>query len=348
MSGMQMIRGVGVLVLVMVLTLTSVAATHAQLDSDGRINPQNGDRIAVYCRPAGLDVYGITPEGSGVQLTFFSYAELLAAGLGGTTRNVGELGAVTAGASQAGEIRAAWSGGKFSASGGGDFAKLFTCAIPALGPTVIIQQQQPVYQQPPVYQAPIYHQPYYPQTPVVIQQPVYQPPVYQQPYIVPQPYYVPQAIPQPYYVPQPYYAPYPYYIPPAPAPSFAPPPYYSPYTPYAPYRRPYLPETQSGQLPGTDQTAALNSVRPMVSLGAGIKQRAVVEADAAELPEAPVYNPQFTNWSHIYVVREGDSLWSIGLKFGFSPYMLAQFNGLSEGVEPAVGDQIRIPSAFYP
>src|SRR5262245_40044066 len=47
---------------------------------DGRINPQPGDRIAVYCnntRPPTIGIYGIDPQGRGIFLTQALVSDIL-------------------------------------------------------------------------------------------------------------------------------------------------------------------------------------------------------------------------------------------------------------------------------
>src|SRR5690349_16991443 len=43
---------------------------------DGRVNPLAGDRVAVYCNPSSIDVWGVDNENNGVRLATFSLAEL--------------------------------------------------------------------------------------------------------------------------------------------------------------------------------------------------------------------------------------------------------------------------------
>src|SRR5260370_31715541 len=45
-------------------------------ETDGRISPRTGDRVAVYCHNTSVDVYGLDPLSSGHYLTTFSMDEL--------------------------------------------------------------------------------------------------------------------------------------------------------------------------------------------------------------------------------------------------------------------------------
>lgn len=105
---------------------------------DGRIDGRQGDRIAIYCNATGVEVYGITPGGSGIKLGAWPYAELLAVGLGGRNypSESPEGGSVTVGADPTGLVRASWIGGIYDASGSPPFAKLVTCGF-AVDPIIL-------------------------------------------------------------------------------------------------------------------------------------------------------------------------------------------------------------------
>ncbi len=57
----------------------------------------------------------------------------------------------------------------------------------------------------------------------------------------------------------------------------------------------------------------------------------------------PVSNPQVTPGGNVYIVKQGDNLFRIGLKFGYDQYYLARYNGIDNVSMIYVGQQIRIP-----
>jgi hypothetical protein len=108
---------------------------------DGRVDPRPGDRIAVYCNnpnPDRIVVYGIADDvpgpRNGFLLVVFSYKAILAAGDKGVTLSAGENGTVSASLMK-GWFWIAWNGGKYRATGQGDFKKNFESVAwcPSLG-----------------------------------------------------------------------------------------------------------------------------------------------------------------------------------------------------------------------
>lgn len=107
---------------------------------DGRVDPQPGDRVVVYCRSTVVEAVGINDQSQGVFLANFTYGELVGAGGNGVTKAAAAGGTVFARAdTNNNSVFVAWSGGPFNASGTGDFDKTVTCALPA----VIVQPGAP-------------------------------------------------------------------------------------------------------------------------------------------------------------------------------------------------------------
>lgn len=129
----------------------AVAPAHADDGSpfnpdDGRISPLTGDRVAVYCKDNGVDVWGVDSSNNGVYLTSFSAQELKSQAA--VTHNTPQ-GAVTLQFGSAvqthwgydtdtttalslivdkgAQYSIAWAGGSYAANGGGAFAKGFSC-----------------------------------------------------------------------------------------------------------------------------------------------------------------------------------------------------------------------------
>lgn len=100
---------------------------------DGRVNPQPGDRIAVYCntgKPQTVGVYGVDSKGNGVFLANVSLADIIKAGEGGFVKNLGSKGTVFVGVGADGtSFWAAWQG-PYGANASGAFAKEFACNFP--------------------------------------------------------------------------------------------------------------------------------------------------------------------------------------------------------------------------
>lgn len=107
---------------------------------DGRVDPQPGDRVVVYCRSTVVEAVGINDQSQGVFLANFTYSELVGAGGNGVTKAAAAGGTVIARVNTSNNsVFVAWSGGPFNASGTGDFDKTVTCALPA----VIVQPGAP-------------------------------------------------------------------------------------------------------------------------------------------------------------------------------------------------------------
>lgn len=100
---------------------------------DSRVNPQPGDRIAVYCNlsaPQTVGVYGIDSKGKGIFLANVSLSDITNAGEGGFVKNLGNKGTVFVGVGADGtSFWAAWQG-PYGANASGAFAKEFTCSFP--------------------------------------------------------------------------------------------------------------------------------------------------------------------------------------------------------------------------
>jgi hypothetical protein len=101
---------------------------------DNRLNPQAGDRIAVYCnQPDTIMVYGVNETDSrGFFLASFSNKALLTAGMKGIYKSVVNNGVVSISTDGQGNYWAAWNGGEHHADGqpGHGFAKGFQCSFP--------------------------------------------------------------------------------------------------------------------------------------------------------------------------------------------------------------------------
>lgn len=96
---------------------------------DNRIDGRPGDRIAVYCEPDALTVYGVGNDSKGFLLASFSKVELQDAGVEGVFKDVGANGTISASMDDQSNFWVAWTGGQFGASGQGDFAKGGVCAF---------------------------------------------------------------------------------------------------------------------------------------------------------------------------------------------------------------------------
>ncbi|MDF1515636.1 MAG: LysM peptidoglycan-binding domain-containing protein [Anaerolineae bacterium] len=59
--------------------------------------------------------------------------------------------------------------------------------------------------------------------------------------------------------------------------------------------------------------------------------------------EGTMVTPPTTTGGTVYVVKHGDNLFRIGLRFGFDQYYLAQYNGIENVSMIYVGQEIRIP-----
>jgi hypothetical protein len=97
--------------------------------TDGRINGNAGDRIAIYCRKSGrIEVWSIN-DSQGRFLVEFNHTVVDAAGRAGLRIAVGNQGVVTIGGDGQGQYWASIYGGPNNASGTGDFAKTFNCYV---------------------------------------------------------------------------------------------------------------------------------------------------------------------------------------------------------------------------
>jgi len=93
---------------------------------DGRVDPRPGDRMAVYCRSAGIAVWGVSDHGQGFYLTTFTTAQIATAKQTPLSVTV-TAGQVSLGLDSTGNFWIAWQGGLYQATGRGDFAKSGSC-----------------------------------------------------------------------------------------------------------------------------------------------------------------------------------------------------------------------------
>jgi hypothetical protein len=100
---------------------------------DGRVDPRPADRVVVYCKPGAnppsVDVWGVLNDSTGRRLYTFAYADLVAAGAKGITKNVEPLGTISLRVDANNNVLASWTGGPAAATGVKDFAKSFTCSF---------------------------------------------------------------------------------------------------------------------------------------------------------------------------------------------------------------------------
>lgn len=89
---------------------------------------------------------------------------------------------------------------------------------------------------------------------------------------------------------------------------------------------------QSLRIPGAD-TAALPATKP--------KKKFVQQADLED--EAPIAKSKKAGATH--TVGNGETLYSLGRKYGVSPFVIADANGLSPKQNLSLGQKIRIPGA---
>lgn len=95
--------------------------------NDGRVDPQPGDRLAVWCNADGsIVVYGVNNDSEGFYLTTFNHKQTLAAGPKGIYHNLGKTGVVSINESPETYFWLAWNGGPY-----GNSAKGFQCRFSA-------------------------------------------------------------------------------------------------------------------------------------------------------------------------------------------------------------------------
>jgi hypothetical protein len=113
---------------------------------DGRISPLTGDRVAVFCRANGVDVWGVDSSNNGVYLTSFSALELKSESAvthttprGAVTLRFGSAAQTHYGydtdkattlsliVDKGAQYSIAWAGGSYAANGVGKFIKGFSC-----------------------------------------------------------------------------------------------------------------------------------------------------------------------------------------------------------------------------
>lgn len=114
--------------------------------NDGRISPLTGDRVAVFCRANGVDVWGVDSSNNGVFLTNFSSQELKSqvavshtTPRGAVTLRFGSAAQTHWGydtnlattlsliVDKGAQYSIAWAGGSYAANGAGAFIKGFSC-----------------------------------------------------------------------------------------------------------------------------------------------------------------------------------------------------------------------------
>lgn len=106
----------------------STAVTSYQA-TDGRIDGNAGDRIAIYCRRTGrIEVWSII-ESQGHFLVEFNHNAVDKIGRTGLSVNLGSQGVVTIGGDGQGLYWVSLFGGPGNGSGAGDFAKIFHCYV---------------------------------------------------------------------------------------------------------------------------------------------------------------------------------------------------------------------------
>lgn len=71
-------------------------------------------------------------------------------------------------------------------------------------------------------------------------------------------------------------------------------------------------------------------------------------ADAAPAEEAPVARPVHVKAGGSHTVASGETLYSLGRKYGVSPFAIADLNGLSHDKPLSLGQSIRIPAGGRP
>ncbi len=113
---------------------------------DGRVNPLAGDRVAVYCNPDNLAVWGTDTSSNGVPLTIFTLSELVSTSpvthsstegsvtlyqdrpaqthVGYTTDSSTSTALLV---DQGTQYHVIWAGGNYGADGSAAFSKTFSC-----------------------------------------------------------------------------------------------------------------------------------------------------------------------------------------------------------------------------
>ncbi len=118
-------------------TVAGCATGSTACNNDGRVNGKCGDRVAVWCDSDILEVWGVGLDSKGFTLFDFKYADIVAAGPKGLSRDLGPLGVVSVSVDAKGNFWVAWNGkvtlpsGSFFADGQPDhgFAKGFWCSF---------------------------------------------------------------------------------------------------------------------------------------------------------------------------------------------------------------------------
>lgn len=100
---------------------------------DGRLDPRPSDRLAIYCNPPVLDVWGVMQDGLGRRLFQFSLGDLAAAGAPGVNKDLNGYGTVAVGYYGGDTFGISWLGGPLNGNGMGDFRKTVHCPFVALG-----------------------------------------------------------------------------------------------------------------------------------------------------------------------------------------------------------------------
>jgi hypothetical protein len=100
---------------------------------DGRVNARTGDRLAVWCRPDSLDVWGIDGQAVGQRLAMFTPEELSTASSKAVSKNLNGHGTLTVSVNKDGSYEIALKGGEVGATGVGPFAKTAPCPVIANG-----------------------------------------------------------------------------------------------------------------------------------------------------------------------------------------------------------------------
>jgi hypothetical protein len=99
--------------------------------NDGRVDPQPGDRLAVWCNlkpeTSTLDIWGVANDSTGFRLATLKFSDILAAGKAGLTKNLGKNGTLSISVDEQNNFWASWQGGPFGATGLRPWAKGFKC-----------------------------------------------------------------------------------------------------------------------------------------------------------------------------------------------------------------------------
>ena len=101
---------------------------------------------------------------------------------------------------------------------------------------------------------------------------------------------------------------------------------------------PYMLMTgQTLRIPGTDQDVAATPRKKKL-------RQPVEEMDIAS-DEEPIAKPKKSKRGLTHTVEQGETLYSLGRKYGVSPFVIADANGMTAKEGLAIGQKIRVPGA---